>query len=124
MTEELSPTIRVVLLPKDTNAYGVVFGGVIMSHLDIAGAIEARRHTTHRVVTVAIDKIEFVAPVFVGDVVSFYTQLQSVGRTSVTVSIDVEADRTDGGGRVRVTQAQAVYVALNDEGKPTPVRAV
>lgn len=124
MTEELSPTIRVVLLPKDTNAYGVVFGGVIMSHLDIAGAIEARRHTTHRVVTVAIDKIEFVAPVFVGDVVSFYTQLQSVGRTSVTVSIDVEADRTDGGGRVRVTQAQAVYVALDDEGKPTPVRAV
>ncbi len=124
MTEELSPTIRVVLLPKDTNAYGVVFGGVIMSHLDIAGAIEARKHTAHRVVTVAIDKIEFVAPVFVGDVVSFYTQLQSVGRTSVTVSIDVEADRTDGSGRVRVTQARAVYVALNDEGRPTPVREV
>ena len=122
MAEERSPTIRVVLLPKDTNAYGVVFGGVIMSHLDIAGAIEARKVTANRVVTVAIDKIEFVAPVFVGDVVSFYTRLQRVGRTSITVLIDVEADRIDGSGRVQVTQAQAVYVALNDEGRPTPVR--
>ncbi len=120
-TANRNPSIRVMMLPKDTNGYGTIFGGVIMSHLDIAGAVEARRHRKCRMVTVAIDKVEFIAPVFVGDLVSFYTRTVRVGRTSVTVSIEVQADRADGSGTVRVTEADAVYVAIDDEGQPIPI---
>jgi len=107
-----------MMMPKDTNGHGTIFGGVILSHLDLAGAIEAMRHTKCRVVTVAIDKVEFIAPVLVGDVVSFYTQTSRVGKTSMTVQIEVEAERRDRSGTVRVTQAEAVYVAVDGEGKP------
>ena len=91
-----------------------------MSHLDLAGAAEARKHTHRRVVTVAIDKVEFIAPVFVGERVSFYTELVRVGRTSMTVAIHVEVERADGSGCVKVTEAQAVYVAVDAEGNPIP----
>jgi acyl-CoA thioesterase YciA len=116
------PTIRVMLLPKDTNGYGTIFGGVIMSHLDLAGAAEARRHTRSRVVTVAIDRVEFIAPVFVGDVVSYYTKLNRVGTSSLHVDIEVEAERGETGERVRVTEARVVYVAVDADGRPTPAR--
>ena len=116
-----NPTVRVMLLPKDTNEYGTIFGGVILSHLDLAGAAEARKHTRHRVVTVAIDKVEFIAPVFVGELVSFYTELVRMGRTSMMVAIHVEVERRDGSGCVQVTEAQAVYVAVDAEGNPTPI---
>ena len=122
MADIRDPTIRVMLLPKDTNGYGTIFGGVIMSHLDLAGAAEARKHTRQRVVTAAIDKAEFPAPVFVGDLVSFYTRTTRIGRTSITVFVEVEADRADASGRVKVTEAEVVYVAVDDEGRPTPVR--
>ena len=82
MSERRDPTIRVVLFPKDTNPHGTIFGGVILSYLDVAGAIEARKHAAGRVVTVAMGKVEFIAPVHVGDVVSLYTDLVKVGRTS------------------------------------------
>ncbi|MFT5365438.1 MAG: acyl-CoA thioesterase YciA [Candidatus Latescibacterota bacterium] len=95
-TAPRDPAIRVMLLPKDTNGHGTIFGGAILSHLDLAGAIEARKHRKCRVVTVAMNRVEFIAPVFVGDVVSFYTETKRIGNTSVTVLIDVEADRTDG----------------------------
>jgi len=121
MAELREPTIRVVLMPKDTNGYGTIFGGVILSHLDIAGAMEARKHKQCRVVTAAIDKVEFIAPVYVGDVVSFYTQTLKIGRTSVTVEIHVEAERLDGSGTVAVTEAQAVYVAVDEAGRPIPI---
>lgn len=121
MPDRSSPTLRVVLLPRDTNAHGTIFGGVILSHLDLAGAIEARKHTRRRVVTVAMHEVEFHAPVFVGDVVSFYTRTERIGRTSVTVKVDVEAERADGSGCARVTGAEIVYVALGTDGKPTPV---
>ena len=98
MADIRDPTIRVMLLPKDTNGYGTIFGGVIMSHLDLAGAAEARKHTRERVVTAAIDKAEFPAPVFVGDLVSFYTRTIGIGRTSITVFVEVEADRADASG--------------------------
>lgn len=120
MADRRDPTIRVMLLPKDTNGYGTIFGGVIMSHLDLAGSAEARRHTRARVVTVAIDKVEFIAPVFVGDVVSFYTRLDRIGRSSLHVSLEVEAERGDGGERVKVTDARIVYVAVDDDGNPVP----
>lgn len=115
--KEREPSIRVMLMPRDTNGHGTIFGGAILSHLDIAGAVEARKHTRHRVVTVAIDKVEFIAPVHVGDLVSYYTRTLEIGRSSVTVALDVEAERADGSGKVRVTEARAVYVAVDDEGR-------
>lgn len=123
MPERRDPTIRVVLFPKDTNPHGTIFGGVILSYLDVAGAIEARKHAAGRVVTVAMDKVEFIAPVHVGDVVSFYTDLVKVGRTSITVSIHVEVQRGLTGECVKVTEAEVVYVSVNEEGIPKPVGA-
>jgi len=116
------PAIRVVLMPKDTNAHGTIFGGVILSYIDLAGAIEARKHTLKPIVTVAMHEVEFVAPVFVGDIVSFYTELMRIGRTSITVKVIVEADRVrQAGTRVRVTEAEVVYVAVDEERRPVPV---
>jgi acyl-CoA thioesterase YciA len=122
MADRQNPAIRVMLLPKDTNGHGTIFGGVIMSHLDIAGAVEAHKYRQGRVVTVAIDKVEFIAPVYVGDLVSFYTETLKIGHTSVTVSIEVEARRADGSGTVRVTEAKAVYVAVDEAGRPVPIQ--
>ena len=122
------PAIRVLLLPKDTNAYGTIFGGVILSHIDLASAIEARRAGPHRFVTKAMREVEFHEPVFVGDIVSFFTQTVRIGRTSVTVRVLVEAERwgarpTEGRGeRIKVTEAEVVFVAVNAEGRPVPVR--
>lgn len=79
MNERREPSIRVMLMPRDTNGHGTIFGGAILSHLDIAGAVEARKHTSHRVVTAAIDKVEFIAPVNVGDLVSYYTRTMKTG---------------------------------------------
>lgn len=121
MSDRSNPTLRVVLLPRDTNAHGTIFGGVILSHLDIAGAIEARKNTRHRVVTVAMREVEFHAPVFVGDVVSFYSRTERVGKTSITVKVDVEAERADGSGCAKVTEAAIVYVAIGGDDKPVPV---
>ncbi len=92
---ELQPAIRVMLLPKDTNAQGTIFGGVILSQIDLAGAVEAQRHTRNKIVTVAMREIVFHEPVFVGDTVSFYTSVIKKGRTSITVGVCVEAQRAD-----------------------------
>ncbi|MEE2754751.1 MAG: hotdog domain-containing protein [Candidatus Latescibacterota bacterium] len=116
-SETRDPSIRVMLMPKDTNGHGTIFGGAILSHLDIAGAVEARKHTTHRVVTAAIDKVEFISPVQVGDLVSYYTTTTRLGGSSVTVTIDVEAQRADGSGTAKVTSASAGYVAVDRSGK-------
>lgn len=115
--------IRVSMLPRDTNPGGTIFGGVILSHLDVAGGIEARKHADKLFVTVAIRGVEFIAPVFVGDVVSFYTRTVKIGRTSVTVSIIVEAMRyRDSDNVVRVMEAEAVYVAVDESRKPIPIK--
>src|SRR5215467_68151 len=101
-TGPVQPAIRVILMPKDTNALGTIFGGIILSYIDQAGAFEAHRHDCGRLVTVAMREVEFHAPVFVGDLVSFYTETLRVGRTSVTVKVVVEAERrTRGAGRVK-----------------------
>jgi acyl-CoA thioesterase YciA len=116
------PAIRVMMMPRDTNGEGTIFGGVILSYMDQAGAIESRRHTRHKVVTVALDKVEFHQPVFVGDVLSVYTELKKVGRTSLTVKIRVEAERQhDPRELVQVTTAEFVYVALDDQRRPVAV---
>jgi acyl-CoA thioesterase YciA len=111
-----------MLLPKDTNARGTIFGGVIMSQIDLAGAVEAQRHTRKKIVTVAVREIVFHQPVFVGDTVSFYTNVIKKGRTSITVGVCVEAQRaTDPDVTVKVTEAETIFVAIDDEGKPTPL---
>lgn len=116
------PAIRVMLLPRDTNEAGTIFGGVILSHLDLAAAVECRRHGVRRYVTAAMKEVEFVAPVYVGDLVSFYARTVKVGTTSITVHVDVEAERRGDGRNVKVTEADVVYVAVDDNGRPTPVR--
>jgi len=108
------------MLPRDTNQYGTVFGGVILSYIDQAGFIEARKYGVHRWVTVAIDRVEFRAPIHVGDVVSFLTQTLRTGRTSVTVRVMVEAERFASGECVPVTEAQMVMVAVNERGEAIP----
>ena len=114
--------IRVSMLPRDTNPGGTIFGGVILSHLDLAGDIEARRHASRNFVTVALRGVEFIAPVFVGDLVSFYTRTIKVGRTSVTVAVIVEAERDDDPRDcVRVMEAEVVYVAVDENRRPIPI---
>ena len=118
-----NPAIRVVLMPKDTNAHGTIFGGVILSYIDIAAAIEVRKHTLKKIVTKAMHEVVFVAPVFVGDLVSFYTELVRIGRTSITVRVVVEAERVQNpSNRVRVTEAEVAYVAIDENRRPIPVR--
>ena len=113
------PAIRVVMLPKDTNALGTIFGGVILSYIDQAGAVEAHRHCSGRIVTVAMREVVFHAPVFVGDLVSFYTETTRLGRTSITVRVVVEAERrTRGAGRVKVTEAEVIYVHVDQNNQP------
>ena len=117
----MSPPIKLLLLPKDTNAFGTIFGGVILSHIDLASSVEARKTAPLRYVTRAMHQIEFHEPVFLGDVVSFYTETVRVGRTSVTVRVSVEAERwgvspvasaaTGLGKVVKVTEAVVVLVA-------------
>lgn len=121
---ESVPAIKVLLLPKDTNAYGTIFGGVILSHIDLASAVEARKAGPLRFVTKAMREVEFHEPVFLGDVVNFYTETVRVGRTSITVKVNVEAERwgRGQGERVRVTEAEVVLVATDDLGRPTPIR--
>jgi acyl-CoA thioesterase YciA len=123
MNSNKTPTLRVTLLPRDTNRHGTIFGGVILSHIDLAGAIEARESCgLFNFVTVAMDKVVFHEPVFVGDVVSFYTETVRVGRTSVTTRVTVEARRVTTLKDVRVTEAEVVFVAVDDNRQPTPLR--
>jgi acyl-CoA thioesterase YciA len=121
--EEFHSSLRVVMMPRDTNNYGTIFGGVILSYIDQAGFIEARRHGMHRWVTASIDRVDFHAPVHTGDVVSFLTATISTGTTSVKVRVRVEAERYDSGDIVNVTEAQMTMVAVDASGKPIPFRS-
>src|ERR671925_1603399 len=93
MAKGVEPTLRVTMLPRDTNARGTIFGGVILSHIDLAGAIAASRQARRNFVTRAMREVGFIAPVYVGDVVSFYTSVLRQGKTSITVKVSVEAER-------------------------------
>ena len=118
----LEPAIRVLMMPKDTNAMGTIFGGIILSYIDQAGAIPAHRVTPGRIVTVAMREIVFHAPVKVGDLVSFYAEVAKIGTTSITVKVVVEAERPGPEARrVKVTEADVTYVNVDDHGKPTPL---
>lgn len=123
MKSKLNPALRVTLLPRDTNKHGTIFGGVILSHIDLAGAIGARESCgSFNFVTVAMDKVVFHEPVFVGDVVSFYTETVKVGRTSVTTKIVVKANRVDEDKEVKVTEAEVVFVAVDENRRPVPLK--
>jgi len=115
--------LRVVTLPKDTNQYGTIFGGVILSYIDQAGFVEARRHGVHRWVTVAVDRVEFKQPVHLGDVVCFFAQTIRAGTSSVTVRVEVEAERYLTGEVVPVTDATLTLVSVDAAGKPIPFRS-
>jgi len=107
--------IRLTMMPRDTNAHGTVFGGIILSYIDVAGGVEAVRHTKHnRFVTVAMKEVIFHEPVFMGDLVSFYADTVRVGNTSITIQVIVEAERFGNQGqKVKVTEAEVTYVAIN-----------
>ncbi|MDR2637472.1 MAG: acyl-CoA thioesterase [Zoogloeaceae bacterium] len=111
------PALRLVPMPKDENMFGDIFGGWIMSNVDIAGGIEAMRHARGRVATVAVNSFQFHQPVSSGDVVSFYTRILKVGRSSLTVSVEVFAERhPQNPVTVKVTEATLTYVALGQDG--------
>ena len=123
MADLREPTLRVTMLPRDTNAHGTIFGGVILSHIDLAGAIAASRRAPRNFVTRAMREVGFIAPVYVGDVVSFYTNLLREGKTSVTIQIIVEAERSqEPRKQVKVTEAEVVYVAVDEGGNSIPIR--
>jgi acyl-CoA thioesterase YciA len=116
------PSIRVVMMPKDTNAHGTIFGGVILSYIDQAAAVEAKRHGASFIVTVAMREVVFHEPVHVGDLVSFYTRLVRIGRTSITVSVEVVSRRDEQGAEpVKVTEAEVTIVNLDENRKPLPI---
>jgi acyl-CoA thioesterase YciA len=122
MPPDSEPAIRVVMMPRDTNAAGTIFGGVILSQLDLAASIEAHKHHQGMLVTVAMNKVEFKQPVHVGDLVSFYTETLKVGRTSVQTRVCVWAQRRFGDGEhIPVTEAHVTMVAVDSDGKPTPL---
>jgi acyl-CoA thioesterase YciA len=110
--------IRLTMMPRDTNAHGTVFGGIILSYIDVAGGVESIRHTRHnRFVTVAMKEVKFHEPVFIGDLVSFYARTLKVGKTSITIHVDVEAERFGTPGEiVKVTEAEVVFVAIDETG--------
>lgn len=117
------PTLKVTMLPRDTNARGTIFGGVILSHIDLAGAVAARQRAPKNFVTKAMHEVAFIAPVYVGDVVSFYAEVVHEGKTSLAVRVEVEAERfSEPGRRARVTEAEVIYVAIDENGKAIPIR--
>ena len=123
LPEREQPVLRIVPMPADTNAHGTIFGGWVMSQVDVAGSIPAWERAQGRIVTVAVNSFVFREPVFVGDVMSFYARVLKVGRTSLTVDVEVFAERRRDGRKqvVKVTEAQLTYVAVDDQRRPRVV---
>jgi acyl-CoA thioesterase YciA len=115
--------IRTLAMPKDTNANGDIFGGWLVSQMDIGGAILAKKIAKARVATVAINDLVFIRPVNVGDVICCYAELLKIGRTSMTIKIEAWSIADDSYERQQVTQGVFVFVALDEDRKPKPVRA-
>ena len=130
-TESISPelaepqgklTVRTLAMPGDTNPYGDIFGGWVLSQMDIAGGIAAIEAARGRVATVAIEAMTFISPVKIGDILCVYTDIERIGTTSITVGIEVWIRRGHYGDRIKVTNGRYVYVALDAEGNRRPVR--
>ncbi|MCP8883855.1 acyl-CoA thioesterase [Devosia sp. XJ19-1] len=114
-------TIRTLAMPADTNPAGDIFGGWVMSQMDIAGAIAAVERVKGRVVTVAVEAMTFIAPVKVGDVLCVYASIERVGTTSITVGLEAWVRRNRLDDRTKVTEARFVYVSLDDNGQKRPI---
>lgn len=112
--------LRVMTMPRETNSYGTIFGGVILSYIDQAGFIEAQTHGRHRWVTASIDRVDFKSPVLVGDIVNLFTTTTRTGTTSVTIVCEVEAERPGTGKTMPVTSATITMVAVDPAGRPIP----
>jgi acyl-CoA thioesterase YciA len=116
------PAIREVMMPRDTNPLGSIFGGHILSLLDLAAGQYARTVAPMKYVTKVMREVEFIAPVSVGDVVSFYCSTKKIGRTSITIQVDVESVRgVDALHAIKVTSAEIVMVAVDAKNRPTPI---
>ena len=113
--------IRTLAMPADANPGGDIFGGWVISQMDVAGGITAAQRAQGRVATVAITAMTFHLPVYVGDVLCVYSDIERIGRTSITIDIEAWVLRARGGERVKVTEGQFVFVALDSQGKPRPV---
>jgi len=116
-------TIRTLAMPADTNPAGDIFGGWVMSQMDIAGAIAAVERVQGRVVTVAVEAMTFIAPVKVGDVLCVYTRVERIGTTSITIGLEAWVRRNRLDERQKVTEARFVYVSLDEDGKKRPIAA-
>jgi len=116
------PATRVVMMPRDTNGMGNIFGGVILSHIDLAGAVGARHVCSNRIVTVAMKEVVFKKPVQVGDLLTCWAEVTRVGRTSIEVHVEVEVQRNRDGETIPVTEATVTYVAVDEKGRPTPIQ--
>ena len=116
--------LKVIPMPADSNANGDIFGGWVMAQVDLAGSVIPARYARGRMATVAVNEFIFKQPVRVGDILSFYSQVLRVGRTSITVEVEVFAERFGSQGQyVKVTEAKVTYVAIDENGKPRPVPA-
>ena len=121
-SDSREPAIRTIMMPRDTNPLGSIFGGHILSLLDLAAGQHARAVAPKRYVTKLLHEVEFLEPVFVGDLVSFYAKTVSIGRTSITIRVDVEASRGVDRVEIRhVTSAEVVMVAIGDDRRPIPI---
>jgi len=114
--------LKVIPMPADTNGNGDIFGGWVMAHVDLAGAVIPARYVQGRMATVAVNEFIFKQPVRVGDILSFYGNVTRIGRTSISVQVEVYAERFGAQGQfVKVTEASLTYVAIDDQGKPRPI---
>ncbi|PPR77022.1 MAG: putative acyl-CoA thioester hydrolase [Alphaproteobacteria bacterium MarineAlpha2_Bin1] len=115
--KDLSPAIRTVPMPSDANANGDIFGGWLLSQMDIAGGVIAAKRCKGRCVTIAIEAMKFYKPVYIGDLVTIFASVSKVGKTSMTINIDAFSSRQTTGEEVRVTSGTFVYVAIDNLGK-------
>ena len=114
--------LKVIPMPADSNANGDIFGGWVMAQVDLAGSVIPARHAQGRMATVAVNEFVFKQPVRVGDILSFFASLTRIGRTSITVQVEVYAERFQAQGQyIKVTEASLTYVAIDDTGKPRPI---
>ena len=119
------PSIRAVAMPADTNPSGDIFGGWVLSQMDLAGSVLARQITKNRVTTIAVDKMRFHKPIMIGDIVSFYTEVSKIGNTSITIDIVTMVNRKDEklgeDQAIIVTEGKFVYVSIDSKGKPIKI---
>ncbi len=116
-----TPTLRTIAMPANTNPSGDIFGGWIVSQMDLAGGLVSSQHAKSRTVTAAISELSFIKPVHIGDTVTCYVEILKTGNTSITEKIETYASDRVGGREYKVTEGTFIFVAINDKGKPWPV---